>query len=371
MASRTNKDIQALRGIAILLVMIQHFRGRLPTSDGYNKVFEYFAFWGGVDLFFVISGYVICTSLMSNTGIASGTRLTFGEFGAFLRRRFVRLTPAAWFWIAACSSLLVVAPETSNGELSPPAFLAHLSALTATANLYWSHCLTASAAGCINPDVIGVYWSLSLEEQFYLALGIGLVILPLDRLLVLLLAVAAVFTALALTIGDIRPFSLLWVLRPQGLILGIALAVTGRHGFLDPIRSIPRAARRVLILGAAALICFVAVATPLRLSIPAMAVISTVMVGLATPDGSISTGLGRALVWVGDRSYSIYLCHLFVFHLIRKAIDASIGPTAYLSPPDHMTFMWLAAACGAAFVVGHLSYRYIERPRWLAGRVSA
>lgn len=363
MTSRVNKDIQALRGIAILIVMLQHFRGRLPTSYDLNRVFDHFAFWGGVDLFFVISGYVICTSLMVNTGVGSGFRLTWVEFLGFLKRRFVRLAPASWFWVAASASLIAVAPEMGAAHW-PASLLGHLSALTATANFYWSHCINNDLVlkACTHPDVTSVYWSLSLEEQFYLALALSLLVLPLRRLLPLMLAAAAVFTVTTILFADMRPFSLAWILRPQGLILGILLAVLGNRGLMDIVGSVSGSVRGALVSLGSLLICYIAAAIPPVYSIPAIACISAAIVALAIPDGSISRGLGRILVWIGDRSYSIYLCHILVYHLIRKAIEGAAGREQYETASNLDTAVWLAVAYVAAICVGHLSFKYVERP---------
>ncbi|MCV9963898.1 acyltransferase [Pararhizobium sp. BT-229] len=364
MTIRVNQDIQALRGIAILIVMLQHFRGRLPTSYDLHRVFDYFAFWGGVDLFFVISGYVICTSLMANTGIASGARLSVAEFLGFLKRRFVRLAPASWFWIAASAVLLVLAPEMAAADWSATALLGHLSALTATANFYWSHCISDDLVlkACTHPDVTSVYWSLSLEEQFYLALALSLLALPLRRLLPLMLAGAAVFTVVAILFADMRPFALAWILRPQGLILGTFLAVLARRGVFDIVASVPRSVRSFLVLLGSLAICYVTAAIPPTYSIPAIACISNAIVALALPDGSISLGLGRILVWIGDRSYSIYLCHILVYHLIRKAIEGVAGRGPFDTASNLDTAIWLVVAYAAAISVGHFSFSYVERP---------
>lgn len=364
MTIRVNHDIQALRGIAILVVMLQHFRGRLPTSYDLHRVFDYFAFWGGVDLFFVISGYVICTSLIYNTGIASGARLSASEFFGFLKRRFVRLAPASWFWIAASAVLLVIAPEMAAADWSATALLGHLSALTATANFYWSHCISNDlvAKACTHPDVTSVYWSLSLEEQFYLALALSLLVLPMRRLLLLMLAVAVVFTVVAILFADMRPFSLPWILRPQGLILGILLAVLAGRGWFGFVAFVPRSVRSSLLLLGSLAICFVAAAIPPAYSIPAIACISMMIVALALPDASISRGFGRILVWIGDRSYSIYLCHILVYHLIRKVIEGVAGRGPFETVSNLDTAIWLGVAYAAAISVGHISFRYVERP---------
>lgn len=371
MTHRVNQDIQALRGVAILLVMLQHFRGRLPTSDGLHRFFDYFAFWGGVDLFFVISGFVICTSLMSNTGISSGKLLTSAELFGFLKRRFLRLAPASWFWIAASLSLLIVAPEMWPREWSPSMFLGHVSALTATANFYWSHCIHQSGlvmGSCTNPDVTSIYWSLSLEEQFYLVLAVCLALMPIRLLLPLMLGAAAAATIAAACYSDMSTFSLAWIVRPQGLVLGIFLAILAPNS--TALTAIAPRIRLAAIGICVIAICYVSAAIPAIYSVPTIAVFAAIIVSLASLDGAVCGLPGRFLVWVGDRSYSIYLCHIVVYHLIRKTIEGFRGIAVFENVSNKETALWLVIAYASALGVGHLSFKFIERPTWLLRRPS-
>ncbi|EJB4941154.1 acyltransferase family protein [Escherichia coli] len=58
-----NLDIQALRAVAIIMVILQHYRNRLPSPDWYLSSFNYVNYWAGVDIFLAISGYLMAKSL--------------------------------------------------------------------------------------------------------------------------------------------------------------------------------------------------------------------------------------------------------------------------------------------------------------------
>ncbi len=362
----TNQDIQALRGIAILMVLVQHFRGRLPTSDGLNTIFGYFAFWGGVDLFFVISGFVITLSLLNSTAVGNGGTLTWTDFKRFMGRRFRRLLPASWFWLLAFLVLLLVSPELATPEWSISTFYGLLSGLVGVANVYWSYCETSGLVykTCTSLDVGGVYWSLSLEEQFYLVLAISLTMAPIKRVITVMLAGVAVLSFYQLFLSEMRFLSLSWALRPQGLVIGVGIALLYRAGKLEWVSGLPKISIAAFMALATLALCWTPASLQLSQTIFVLTVISASMVVAASGDGAISRGVMEPLVWIGNRSYSIYLSHAVVYHAMRKSIEATIGPDTYASPSNLETLAWMITAFMLVMVVGALSYRFIETIMW-------
>jgi len=368
--SHKNGDIQVLRGIAIIFVLLQHYRNRLPTPEFYHGMFTHFAFWGGVDIFFCISGFVITKSLFDSWEDVGRGRISPPEWRAFWLRRAARLLPGAWFWAVVS---VLVAPmlssvvDTDQGDVLKGA----LAGLFGYANYYWSYCVSAGmiGKGCGSPDLNGVYWSLALEEQFYLVLSVLLLFARLRSVLLLGLFVALVVTV----VFQMPAFSLAWVLRPQALVLGIAMYYLTR---VFPALTRSTASAGQVLRSVVVIACVTAVAAaPVMLkslAVPAMALASALMLLAAASGGvwSVWPG-GRLLAWIGERSYSIYLCHLIVFLAIREITTRSTGiPAEQLRSIE--SFAWaFPVALGCAVIVGHLSYDLLERPLARRGRTAA
>ncbi|MNU29042.1 O-acetyltransferase OatA [compost metagenome] len=360
---KRNNDIQALRGIAIIMVMLQHYRNRLPTSTGYHEAFEHFSFWGGVDLFFVISGFVIVSSLLSSTGLQDGKSLSPAELATFFKKRAVRLLPASWFWLGMGGILFTAIPMMGvSGTI--PEFKSILAGMTGTANFYWSSCVSTASIGtaCPPADINSVYWSLSFEEQFYLCFAVSLCVLRIRLAILAWGLYALVFTALSILLHDMSAFSALWIVRPQGMVLGVLLGVIVHKG--NPFPRLATRARTVGILVGSVALCWISKGLDLNYAIPIMAAISGIIVILAIPDNSISTGYGRVLQWIGDRSYSIYLSHLLVFHLIRYVMEFTGHAGLLVSPSNAITAVFVLVSFASAMAVGSLSWKYIERRLW-------
>lgn len=166
------KDIQALRGIAVIGTVLAH------TAIAFHEWTPWLApwgFWTGVDLFLVISGFVISRSLVPEL---EGSSRPWIVARAFWIKRVYRLLPTAVFW----GSILVLLTIFTNktGIFGPlPAVLAdYLRALLYVENFPAVHIS------------FGPYWSLSLEEQFYLVLPLALILLPAIRRPLVLAALA-------------------------------------------------------------------------------------------------------------------------------------------------------------------------------------
>lgn len=150
-------QLDGLRGLAILLVVFYHFT--LPhrsfhggTSGGWLQVAQ--AGWMGVDLFFVLSGFLI-------TGILIETRTQENYFKNFLGRRFLRIWPLYYLDLFL---LLVVLPAVLP---SVPSQLQGMQEKQAWFWLYGANWLFAIEGG-FGTTSGGYFWSLAVEEQFYL-----------------------------------------------------------------------------------------------------------------------------------------------------------------------------------------------------------
>ena len=156
-AVHKNQDIEALRAVAVIFTVLCHLIDLVTWKGDWTALFPKINYWGGVDLFFCISGFVIAGSLIRQQRPGS-----FRDFAVpFYIRRIFRIWPPALFWLGV--SLL--ATIVFNSSLAFGHFKSVLGDATAAAlqvaNFYYMSC-----TGDCGKEA--VYWSLSLEEQFYL-----------------------------------------------------------------------------------------------------------------------------------------------------------------------------------------------------------
>ena len=335
------QDIQALRGIAVLLVLFFHAQlGGLAA--GYL----------GVDIFFVLSGYLI-TSLVHR-------RLTYDEFSfsGFYLERARRLLPAACFVYTATAIAAYWFLTTGEFERFQTTLW---GALTFTANIFlWTGTDYFSPGAKFN--ALLHVWSLSIEEQFYFLLPLALFLTqPRNRLA--LVAIAGIASlALCLYLTPKSPVAAFYLLptRAWELALGGALALTEARrqasglparasstlwyrlgiGALIAVLLIPAFAPGTALLGSrhpgldAIIVCL------------ATAVLLTVQLGFLQR-GPIAWWLAR----IGDISYSLYLVH---WPLYAFANNAYVGESAPLEVRIGLLLV--------SIVLALLVFQYIEEP---------
>lgn len=344
-------QIQGLRAIAVLLVVVYHFwPGRL--TGGYV----------GVDVFFVISGFLITGNLLRelrSTGRVGLMRFYF--------RRARRLLPAA--------GLVLVATAVGVLLLEPVRTWPSLGAQIAASGLYVQNWLLAAdsvdylaqQSALVSP--VQHFWSLSIEEQFYAVWPLLLIAATLvatrtgrDRDAVLVIGMSAVlvmsFIASALlTVSDPGPAYFWTHTRAWEFALGGLLALAAIRGL-----ALPRPFREPALLVGVAMIGVSAVLFDSSTSFPGVAAaIPVVGTGLALAavtardvgpgEGPIGRLLGWApAVWVGDRSYSLYLWHWPVLVLAPLALDRG------LTLVDELVVLILVVVVSAA------TTRWVETP---------
>lgn len=179
-AFHRDAELDGLRGLAVAMVLAWHFIG-IPAwaTSGWleQKIFRFFLFGGaGVDLFFVLSGFLITRILITRTK-------STGDFlRAFYIRRALRILPPylillGIFWLIVGKT---VPNHVFNGDIPLLRFL------TFTQN-YWM-----SQNATYGPDGISVTWSVAIEEQYYLAFPLLALALPPRKLPYYLLAIALI-----------------------------------------------------------------------------------------------------------------------------------------------------------------------------------
>lgn len=357
-----NRDIEALRACAILLVLASHLR--YFTSDFLLKSLPQLPLWQGVDLFFVISGFLISNSLQPTASKYQQGLPWAADLKAFWIRRIFRLLPAAWLWVFIPLAMTLIWPDHPLiGTLDTVARDA-LAALTNTANFYWAYCIGTIHWGefCSRAGILGVYWSLSQEEQFYLLLPLALLLLTKRRLIILL-----TLTILALFFVERPVFSLGWYVRPDGLLWGVLLSLClgkVKNFTLSGFKFTTRTKRIIFVALIIALILAPSILTTFTAHLSTIGVISLISAALvtmcATGEALTPRGLaGSLLAWLGSRSYALYLSHWPIYCIIRIVIIPT-NTTGQSLPLEAITFtlIWLLSC----IISAEITYRYIETP---------
>ncbi|MEI7743810.1 MAG: acyltransferase, partial [Chloroflexota bacterium] len=332
-------DIEGLRGIAVLVVVLFH---AWPGSLAGGFI--------GVDVFFVISGYLITGLLVRERRRTGGISLP-----AFYARRMRRLLPAAC--VALLATLIVamaVVPPIDRPGVAEDAKAAVLS----IANIRFAMAQGDYFATVSTPSPLLHYWSLALEEQFYLVWPALILFLTMGgrtgRSLTIAVGILTVASLVAgVVTSDLAPAWAFYSLPTRAWQLGVgALLVLG----LD--RSIARGRRSAGLLGWAGLAGIIVTAFVLdgTVAYPGWAAIGPTCAAAAVIAAGVrGAGPGRLLAipplrFLGRISYSLYLWHWPILVLVPLAIGVEI---------DLPLGIGLIALSVLAAI---LSWRFIETP---------
>lgn len=220
-------ELDGLRGLAIHLVIFYHYLPWIIPSDAGFPLSTLKTLgaisWSGVDLFFVLSGYLIGGILLDNRNAAN-------YFGTFYRRRFLRILPLYGVMLAAF--ILLRAPLAEVLDRQSEAWL-----FDGTLPLWSYATLTQNIAtavlGPFGATWLGVTWSLAVEEQFYIVLPLIVRFCPYRRLPLLICAcivAAPIFRVLvsSLAHSNIGAYVLM-PSRGDSLMLGVLCAYAMRN----------------------------------------------------------------------------------------------------------------------------------------------
>ncbi|PKN79404.1 MAG: acetyltransferase, partial [Chloroflexi bacterium HGW-Chloroflexi-9] len=334
-----------LRALAVIAVVAYH--ASLSSAPG--------GFFG-VDVFFVISGYLVTSLLLDRATIP--TTLDLFEFW---RRRVLRLAPAATGAVAVTFALFALVGGRSLESLS----LEAVGALGYAAN--WVFLLREQSyfETAASPSPFLHFWSLAVEGQFYLLWPLLMVValrgggrLTLFLLAISLAAISVVVgSSLYDPFGDPSRSYYGTDARAAGLLMGAALGVIARPGLLGARRFLTRPAIEAIgwagVLILAWLITRGSEFQPFTYQggflVASAATIAVMLAGLHARN-SVAAILSIApLRWIGLRSYSIYLCHWPVVVLTQPQMSSAL-----------QSWNLAVARFAATLILAEISYRLIE-----------
>lgn len=353
------RGFNGLRAIAVALVFIQH-KGGLEFGDTARL---------GVWLFFALSGYLI-GGILHRERIASETGQTNPSeaIKRFFYRRTLRIFPIYYLLLAVCVAVIAFADYTHNQAVSS------LFEGGMTAMLYHALYLSNVLIGVKLHSWIGLldhFWSLSVEEQFYLVFAPLLLLLPARHHMKLCMAVFVIGTA---SIFLLRAYKVDDTFTYTFTLCNFAVIVAGTMGCLAVERFRPHFSDRYLPLAVAAVAIVPALnrtlvlgteLPPMMQAVVDLALIlgsAAIVIWIATNQSARITQCleWRPLEYVGRLSYGVYLYHMFIPNFGSGGKLAS-----KLGLPHGSAFVTVLGllVCFAMTVgVAHLSWRYIERP---------
>lgn len=336
------RELDGLRALAIIAVMVHHCWPREYPLSGLAD-----AGWMGVDLFFVLSGYLI-------TGILLRTAGQENYYVSFVRRRALRIFPLYYLCLALFTAVAVLRPDQASWSAMKSWggagwFVVYLGNFRAA----WMHSL---------PPVLSfaALWSLQVEEQFYLLFPIAVGLLSIRNLWRFLIACILIAPVLRSLASNAVASYVLMPCRMDALAMGGIVAILFSRDL-----SLPLAARaRLTFFASSAVVLGIAWTGPpawmssAGYSAVDFACASLLCWILGSPGGRLAWLLRmRPLVYTGRIAYGLYILHEPASWIARRIVGNALGMTiethSVLSVP--ITF-------AASFLVAAISWRFFEAP---------
>jgi len=348
-------ELDGIRGIAILLVLVLHY---IPCEITPPPLFRWlFLTWSGVNLFFVLSGFLI-------GGILLDHRDAPNYFSVFYRRRICRILPIYVLWLVLY--LVVRMLPLPIGSVREWLFAGDFP--------FWSYAtftqnFLQEKYAAWGPNWLAITWSLAVEEQFYLLLPLIVRFTPVRRLPLVMapLIVAAPFARALLASGPAfdnpRGHALL-ICQADALLLGVLCAWFVRQP--NGEERVARAAPLLRILplacgGFAVLTAYVPPALRTRVimeSLLAVAYASLILLAVYVPRSPF--GRLARVTWLrklGIIAYGTYLIHQAVSGLVFGF--ARRHPPYILGGSD---VLLVIASLAITIAVAAISWRWFEKP---------
>jgi peptidoglycan/LPS O-acetylase OafA/YrhL len=356
-------ELDGIRGLAILLVLVWHYV--ICEIGAPPPLFRVLSLtWSGVDLFFVLSGFLIGGILLDHRGATN-------YFSVFYRRRICRIFPIYYAWLLLYVALRPIRHHLPLGSANDWLFAGGLplwSYATFTQNFL------QAKLGTWGPNWLAVTWSLAIEEQFYLLLPLVIRFTPVRRLPYVLAPFIVAAPVARVVLFDPHKSGLasyvLLICKTDALLLGVLCAWLVRREWGPPLVTQNAPLLRILLLscgGFACLTAYIAETMATRVmtgSCLAVAYTALILLALHTPRSPIARmsrwkWLGR----LGAIAYGTYLIHQGISGLV---FGFARGHWPYIERGGDLLLVLLALAI--TLIVASLSWRWFEKPLVDIGR---
>jgi len=360
--------LDGLRGIAILLVLLRHAIFGVTSVQGIEAHSRFASFviacgqlsWSGVDLFFVLSGFLI-------GGILLDARSSPRFFQTFYIRSAYRILPL-YFLVIGLSLLphLLAQFSAARAAHTTPLPLPWWSYATFTQNFWMAY------LGVFGPSGMGITWSLAIEEQFYLSIPLLIRnVRPRNLVIVLLMVIAcAPWLRVLLHSSMTYPGLASYVLMPtraDALCLGVLAALLVRNeifwNWLQSNRRTLWSVTGVFFLGVAYMTWQGYDALSFAMTTWGFSWLATfytciLLIAVSSSRGPVSRILQNpSLMRLGTLAYCSYLVHVAIMNALRHPLKAHF--------PEFPVAAWLVGGIlgiALTLAVAALSYKYFEKP---------
>jgi peptidoglycan/LPS O-acetylase OafA/YrhL len=356
-------ELDGLRGVAILLVVFWHYVALRfkPTDLGFlAPVWKLLGLsWSGVDLFFVLSGFLIGGILLDN-------RESKNYFKTFYARRTCRIFPL--YYLLVFSYFIAQAMGLGGGS-------EQIKWLMADPKPFWSYATFTQnfvmvQQGTWGAAWLGITWSLAVEEQFYLVLPLLIRFVPRSKLFPVLLLGVLMAPVIRLAFYYLHPIPLAggYVLMPSradALGLGVLAAYAVRSPGV--LRTLAESRSRIYGLFGILLagMVFIAYSSPWFISRPvtfwgrswiALFYVTLLMIPLLNRNGRIAALFRNPLLQkLGLISYGVYMLHQLVLGLTLASFTGLQSGTT-------KSLVAALVAFGITLAAAALLYRFVEKP---------
>ena len=288
-----------MRGVSILLVLLAHADQVYPQQI--NDIKSFIDPTIGVDLFFIISGYLMGVTFLNKISQPISMRQVF----EFYAKRTNRLFAACFFW-----------------SLIPIVFFQywqHVGTLSDIKNAFWIFITSIFFVGnfynFVHPSGFGYFWSLGVEYQFYIVLPLIAFIGKNNRGIFFI--ILALFFTYAIAMKD---FSGSWLFRPYGLYVGVLIWLLTKTSGFNEIKSAINKVSGIKLLIAVVFIILssTAISAAIIQFFGMSFVIVPIVLGVSfviiiCKETPIAGFVSKPIEFIGDISFSLYLCNVPVF----------------------------------------------------------
>lgn len=320
-ATKHTPSLDGLRGYGFLLVFCAHYF--YPTELAHPQTLRlkfltslYSLAVFAVPTFFVLSGYLI-------GGILYDTRQRPGYFKVFYSRRVLRVFPVFYLTLLAILGFLLAKGIVPNFR-----FWSHF--------LYIQNLLPSTVGHQTLPVTTVHFWSLAVEEQFYLIWPVIVWWFPQkNRLLKVTLALIAGCFAfrlmapmLASTPGAISGAT---PMHADAILLGVALALVRQDSLFERIKY---CAKWIVLCGGVSVVClanwkgtgWIATFRGLQIGLPIVHITAAALIVAVVEEGSLLSRICRVrwACWLGNLSYSLYVFHFVYAHFFLSVLPAKL-----------------------------------------------